>query len=88
MSAGGTSEATENNQHANQWEEVGEAMNKTSIWQRGNDAKTSGGRGEIDTVYSAGGEGLTTTEGIVSWWKKYFEDLFNFTKHCMEEAEQ
>ncbi|KAI3355396.1 hypothetical protein L3Q82_018240 [Scortum barcoo] len=32
-----------------------------------------------NTVYSAGGELLTSTEDIVGRWKKYFEDLLNPT---------
>ncbi|KAI3373263.1 hypothetical protein L3Q82_006384 [Scortum barcoo] len=40
------------------------------------------------TVYSAGGELLTSTEDIVGRWKKYFEDLLNPTDlPSNEEAE-
>ncbi|KAI3363908.1 hypothetical protein L3Q82_001503 [Scortum barcoo] len=41
-----------------------------------------------NTVYSAGGELLTSTEDIVGRWKKYFEDLLNPTDlPSSEEAE-
>ncbi|KAI3376108.1 hypothetical protein L3Q82_016634 [Scortum barcoo] len=41
-----------------------------------------------NTVYSAGGELLTSTGDIVGWWKKYFEDLLNPTDlPSNEEAE-
>ncbi|KAI3352392.1 hypothetical protein L3Q82_005184 [Scortum barcoo] len=41
-----------------------------------------------NTVYSAGGELLTSTEDIVGRWKKYFEDLLNPTDlPSNEEAE-
>ncbi|KAI3370553.1 hypothetical protein L3Q82_025314 [Scortum barcoo] len=49
------------------------------------------GRGKqysANTVYSAGGELLTSTEDIVGRWKKYFEDLLNPTDlPSNEEAE-
>ncbi|KAI3369534.1 hypothetical protein L3Q82_007744 [Scortum barcoo] len=41
-----------------------------------------------NTVYSAGGELLTSTGDIVGWWKEYFEDLLNPTDMpSTEEAE-
>ncbi|KAI3351154.1 hypothetical protein L3Q82_005706 [Scortum barcoo] len=41
-----------------------------------------------NTVYSAGGELLTSTGDIVGRWKKYFEDLLNPTDlPSNEEAE-
>ncbi|KAI3361249.1 hypothetical protein L3Q82_012921 [Scortum barcoo] len=41
-----------------------------------------------NTVYSVGGELLTSTEDIVGRWKKYFEDLLNPTDlPSSEEAE-
>ncbi|KAI3353733.1 hypothetical protein L3Q82_004967 [Scortum barcoo] len=41
-----------------------------------------------NTVYSAGGELLTSTGDIVGRWKKYFEDLLNPTDlPSSEEAE-
>ncbi|KAI3356428.1 hypothetical protein L3Q82_017642 [Scortum barcoo] len=52
---------------------------------------SEGGRGEqysANTVYSAGGELLTSTGDIVGRWKKYFEDLLNPTDlPSNEEAE-
>ena len=47
-----------------------------------------GKRNPVHTLYSVGGELLTSTECIVRSWKEYFEDLLNHTNiHSEEEAE-
>uniref|UniRef100_A0A8C6S4J5 Reverse transcriptase domain-containing protein n=1 Tax=Neogobius melanostomus TaxID=47308 RepID=A0A8C6S4J5_9GOBI len=38
-----------------------------------------------NTVYSAGGELLTSTGDVVGWWKEYFEDLLNPTVTSSDE---
>ncbi|KAI3368224.1 hypothetical protein L3Q82_007818 [Scortum barcoo] len=51
-------------------------------------ASEEGKQYSANTVYSAGGELLTSTEDIVGRWKKYFEDLLNPTDlPSNEEAE-
>ncbi|KAI3351334.1 hypothetical protein L3Q82_005878 [Scortum barcoo] len=77
------------------WEEFGEAMEEDyrsaskRFWQTVR--RLRGGRGKqysANTVYSAGGELLTSTGDIVGRWKKYFEDLLNPTDlPSNEEAE-
>uniref|UniRef100_A0A3B3HQU3 Reverse transcriptase domain-containing protein n=1 Tax=Oryzias latipes TaxID=8090 RepID=A0A3B3HQU3_ORYLA len=75
------------------WEEFGEAMEKDyrlaskKFWQtirrlrRGKQFSTG-------TVFSAGGELLTSTGDIVGRWKEYFEDLLNPTDTpSIEEVE-
>ncbi|KAI3357035.1 hypothetical protein L3Q82_003670 [Scortum barcoo] len=61
------------------WEEFGEAMEEDlselaskRFWQTWKQYSAN-------TVYSAGGELLTSTGDIVGRWKKYFEDLLNPT---------
>ncbi|KAI3358078.1 hypothetical protein L3Q82_003089 [Scortum barcoo] len=50
--------------------------------------RSSGKQYSANTVYSAGGELLTSTGDIVGRWKKYFEDLLNPTDlPSSEEAE-
>ena len=44
------------------------------------------GQNPVHTVFSAGGELLTSTESIVRRWKEYFEDLLNPTMHSEEET--
>ncbi|KAI3357062.1 hypothetical protein L3Q82_015445 [Scortum barcoo] len=76
------------------WEEFGEAMeedyrNSASkrFWQTVRRLRR-GKQYSANTVYSAGGELLTSTEDIVGRWKKYFEDLLNPTDlPSNEEAE-
>ncbi|KAI3371827.1 hypothetical protein L3Q82_006681 [Scortum barcoo] len=67
------------------WEEFGEAMeedyrsaSKKKFWQTVRRLRR-GKQYSANTVYSAGGELLTSTEDIVGRWKKYFEDLLNPT---------
>ncbi|KAI3361986.1 hypothetical protein L3Q82_012336 [Scortum barcoo] len=61
------------------WEEFGVAMEK-DFWR--------GRRQLAQTVYSGGGELLTSTGQIVGRWKEYFEDLLNPTDmHSPEETE-
>ena len=75
------------------WEEFGEAMEEDyrsaskRFWQtvrrlrRGKQLSTN-------TVYSAGGELLTSTGDVVGRWKEYFEDLLNpVVTSSEEEAE-
>ncbi|KAI3352582.1 hypothetical protein L3Q82_005519 [Scortum barcoo] len=69
------------------WEEFGEAMEEDyrsaskRFWQTANSIRRlrRGKQYSANTVYSAGGELLTSTEDIVGRWKKYFEDLLNPT---------
>ncbi|KAI3364658.1 hypothetical protein L3Q82_011439 [Scortum barcoo] len=76
------------------WEEFGEAMEEDyrsaskRFWQTVR-APQKGKQYSANTVYSAGGELLTSTgEDIVGRWKKYFEDLLNPTDlPSSEEAE-
>ncbi|KAI3353319.1 hypothetical protein L3Q82_019273 [Scortum barcoo] len=57
---------------------------KTRVWEEFEGGKQY----SANTVYSAGGELLTSTEDIVGRWKKYFEDLLNPTDlPSSEEAE-
>ncbi|KAI3355548.1 hypothetical protein L3Q82_018375 [Scortum barcoo] len=66
------------------WEEFGEAMEEDyrsaskRFWQTVRRLRR-GKQYSANTVYSAGGELLTSTEDIVGRWKKYFEDLLNPT---------
>ena len=47
-----------------------------------------GKQSSTNTVYSGGGELLTSTGDIVGWWKEYFKDLLNPTDTpSVEEAE-
>ncbi|KAI3371488.1 hypothetical protein L3Q82_024072 [Scortum barcoo] len=76
------------------WEEFGEAMEEDyrsaskRFWQTVRRALRRGKQYSANTVYSAGGELLTSTEDIVGRWKKYFEDLLNPTDlPSNEEAE-
>ncbi|KAI3356596.1 hypothetical protein L3Q82_017796, partial [Scortum barcoo] len=71
------------------WEEFGEAMEEDSkrFWQTVRRLRR-GKQYSANTVYSAGGELLTSTGDIVGRWKKYFEDLLNPTDlPSSEEAE-
>ncbi|KAI3364386.1 hypothetical protein L3Q82_011186 [Scortum barcoo] len=77
------------------WEEFGgEAMEEDyrsaskRFWQTVRRLRR-GKQYSANTVYSAGGELLTSTGDIVGrWWKKYFEDLLNPTDlPSSEEAE-
>ncbi|KAI3364104.1 hypothetical protein L3Q82_010930 [Scortum barcoo] len=75
------------------WEEFGEAMEEDYrsaskiFWQTVRRLRR-GKQYSANTVYSAGGELLTSTEDIVGRWKKYFEDLLNPTDlPSNEEAE-
>ncbi|KAI3359144.1 hypothetical protein L3Q82_002677 [Scortum barcoo] len=75
------------------WEEFGEAMEEDyrsaskRFWQTVRRLRR-GKQYSANTVYSAGGELLTSTEDIVGRWKKYFEDLLNPTDlPSSEEAE-
>ncbi|KAI3364145.1 hypothetical protein L3Q82_010962, partial [Scortum barcoo] len=75
------------------WEEFGEAMEKDyrsaskRFWQTVRRLRR-GKQYSANTVYSAGGELLTSTGDIVGRWKKYFEDLLNPTDlPSSEEAE-
>ncbi|KAI3375689.1 hypothetical protein L3Q82_003995 [Scortum barcoo] len=68
------------------WEEFGEAMEEDLIGRPRRDsaskpsgAPQKGKQYSANTVYSAGGELLTSTGDIVGRWKKYFEDLLNPT---------
>ncbi|KAI3355933.1 hypothetical protein L3Q82_004481 [Scortum barcoo] len=76
------------------WEEFGEAMEEDyrsaskRFWQTVRRLRR-GKQYSANTVYSAGGELLTSTEDIVGRWKKYFEDLLNPTDlPSNEEAER
>ncbi|KAI3373757.1 hypothetical protein L3Q82_022339 [Scortum barcoo] len=66
------------------WEEFGEAMEEDyrsaskRFWQTVRRLRR-GKQYSANTVYSAGGELLTSTEDIVGLWRKYFEDLLNPT---------
>ncbi|KAI3366531.1 hypothetical protein L3Q82_000662 [Scortum barcoo] len=66
------------------WEEFGEAMEEDyrsaskRFWQTVRRLRR-GKQYSANTVYSAGGELLTSTGDIVGQWKKYFEDLLNPT---------
>ncbi|KAI3368711.1 hypothetical protein L3Q82_025707, partial [Scortum barcoo] len=68
------------------WEEFGEAMEEDyrsaskRFWQTVRRLRR-GKQYSANTVYSAGGELLTSTEDIVGRWKKYFEDLLNPQSH-------
>ncbi|KAI3372001.1 hypothetical protein L3Q82_006868 [Scortum barcoo] len=76
------------------WEEFGEAMEEDyhrsaskRFWQTVQRLRR-GKQYSANTVYSAGGELLTSTGDIVGRWKKYFEDLLNPTDlPSSEEAE-
>ncbi|KAI3376022.1 hypothetical protein L3Q82_016553 [Scortum barcoo] len=77
------------------WEEFGEAMEEDyrsaaskRFWQTSVRRLRRGKQYSANTVYSAGGELLTSTGDIVGRWKKYFEDLLNPTDlPSSEEAE-
>ncbi|KAI3360656.1 hypothetical protein L3Q82_002521 [Scortum barcoo] len=70
------------------WEEFGEAMEEDyrsaskRFWQTVRRLRR-GKQYSANTVYSAGGELLTSTGDIVGRWKKYFEDLLNPTDTCL-----
>ncbi|KAI3376887.1 hypothetical protein L3Q82_000140 [Scortum barcoo] len=72
------------------WEEFGEAIHRLALkkfWQTIWHLRR-GKQYSANTVYSAGGELLTSTGDIVGRWKKYFEDLLNPTDlPSNEEAE-
>ncbi|KAI3357825.1 hypothetical protein L3Q82_016217 [Scortum barcoo] len=75
------------------WEGFGEAMEEDyrsaskRFWQTVRRLRR-GKQYSANTVYSAGGELLTSTGDIVGRWKKYFEDLLNPTDlPSNEEAE-
>ncbi|MDG2555341.1 reverse transcriptase domain-containing protein [Vibrio parahaemolyticus] len=75
------------------WEEFGEAMEEDyrsapkRFWQTVR--RLGGGRRQLaHTVYSGGGELLTSTGDIVGRWKEYFEELLNPTNtYSSEETE-
>ncbi|KAI3376750.1 hypothetical protein L3Q82_000354 [Scortum barcoo] len=77
------------------WEEFGEAMEEDyrsasskRFWQTVRRLRRGKQQYSANTVYSAGGELLTSTGDIVGRWKKYFEDLLNPTDlPSNEEAE-
>ena len=66
------------------WEEFGEAMEEDyrsapkRFWQTVRRLR-GGRRQHAHTVFSVGGELLTSTEDIVRRWKEYFEELLNPT---------
>ncbi|KAK3514284.1 hypothetical protein QTP70_012901 [Hemibagrus guttatus] len=66
------------------WEEFGEAMEKDyrtasgKFWQTVRHLRR-GKQLSANTVYSGGGEFLTSTGDIVGRWKEYFKDLLNPT---------
>ncbi|KAK3518703.1 hypothetical protein QTP70_008587 [Hemibagrus guttatus] len=62
------------------WEEFGEAMEKASgkFWQTVQHLRR-GKQLSANTVYSGGGELLSSTGDTVRRWKEYFEDLLNRT---------
>ncbi len=66
---------------------------RTIGWHRRDSGKPSGASGggqrcPTNTVFSGGGQLLTSTGDIVGWWKEYFEDLLNPTvTSSIEEAE-
>ncbi|KAI3356547.1 hypothetical protein L3Q82_017227 [Scortum barcoo] len=72
------------------WEEFGEAMEEDyrsaskRFWQTVRRLRR-GKQYSANTVYSAGGELLTSRLGTLSdgRWKKYFEDLLNPTDFCL-----
>uniref|UniRef100_A0A671UIZ1 Endonuclease/exonuclease/phosphatase domain-containing protein n=1 Tax=Sparus aurata TaxID=8175 RepID=A0A671UIZ1_SPAAU len=75
------------------WEEFGEAMEEDyrsaskKFWQTIRRLRR-GKQSSTNTVYSGGGELLTSTGDIVGRWKEYFEDLLNPTDTpSIEEAE-
>ncbi|KAI3367323.1 hypothetical protein L3Q82_008366 [Scortum barcoo] len=75
------------------WQEFGEAMEEDyqlaskKFWQTVRRLRR-GKQYSANTVYSAGGELLTSTADIVGQWKEYFEDLLNPTDTpSTEEAE-
>ncbi|KAI3358227.1 hypothetical protein L3Q82_003224 [Scortum barcoo] len=75
------------------WEEFGEAMEEDyrsaskRFWQTVRRLRR-GKQYSANTVYSAGGELLTSTEDIVGRWKKYFEDLLNPPPTCLPVRKQ
>ncbi|KAI3354914.1 hypothetical protein L3Q82_004705 [Scortum barcoo] len=76
------------------WEEFGEAMEEDyrsaskRFWQTVRRLRRGGKQYSANTVYSAGGELLTSTGDIVGRWKKYFEDLLNPTDTCLSVRKQ
>ena len=46
-----------------------------------------GKQGTIQAVYSKDGMLLTSTEEVVGWWKKHFDELLNPTMSSTMEAE-
>uniref|UniRef100_A0A671XNI3 Endonuclease/exonuclease/phosphatase domain-containing protein n=1 Tax=Sparus aurata TaxID=8175 RepID=A0A671XNI3_SPAAU len=75
------------------WEEFGEAMEEDyrsaskKFWQTIRRLRR-GKQSSANTVYSGGGELLTSTGDIVGRWKEYFEDLLNpADTPSIEEAE-
>ncbi|KAM9358371.1 uncharacterized protein ABDE67_003862 [Symphorus nematophorus] len=75
------------------WEKFGEAMEEDyrsaskKFWQTVRRLRR-GRQSSANTVYSGGGELLTSTGDIVGRWKEYFEDLLNPTDTpSLEEAE-
>ncbi|KAI3362167.1 hypothetical protein L3Q82_012490, partial [Scortum barcoo] len=74
------------------WEEAMEedyrSASKRFFWQTVRRLLRRGKQYSANTVYSVGGELLTSTGDIVGRWKKYFEDLLNPTDlPSNEEAE-
>ena len=67
------------------WEEFGETMEKDfrvaskRFWTTIKRLRR-GKQCSVSTVYSAGGELLTSTGDVVDRWKEYFEDLLNPTE--------
>ena len=75
------------------WEKFGEAMEEDyrsasrKFWQTVRRLRR-GKQFSTNTVYSGGGELLTSTEDVVGRWKEFFEDLLNpAVTSSLEEAE-
>ena len=63
------------------WEEFGEAMEQSFQLRQRYSCKLFGSSRRkavpVHTVFSVGGELLTSTASIFGWWKEYFKDLLN-----------
>ncbi|KAI3352797.1 hypothetical protein L3Q82_019235 [Scortum barcoo] len=75
------------------WEEFGEAMEEDyrsaskRFWQTVRRLRR-GKQYSANTVYSAGGELLTSTEDIVGRWKKYFLRISSIPPTCLPVRKQ
>ncbi|KAI3351313.1 hypothetical protein L3Q82_005858 [Scortum barcoo] len=75
------------------WEEFGEAMEEDyrsaskRFWQTVRRLRR-GKQYSANTVYSAGGELLTSTEDIVGRWKKYFARISSIPPTCLPMRKQ